>query len=193
MIREINLVPAEIQSGWRRERLKRAFTIFTVLYLLLLGAITGLQRYDMWSKRADIKKFSDEKMALILKNAEYSSLMKKIRSTKSQEKDLQDRLNIVESLTAARTPWSTVLRTISRDIPRNIWLRGLSTTNMRGAGEKSVRFTGTSLTNGSVADFILMLENSVFFKSIELTYIQERELDSSMIYDFEVSTILKKR
>jgi Tfp pilus assembly protein PilN len=191
VIQGVNLIPEEIKRQWRLKRLRTVFISIAVAYIACLGLVYANQLSVLEKKKGEVRALEDEKAALIAKNVQYGEILTKINDTKRREVDLKRRLAIVSSLVEDHISWSTVLKTLSLEVPRRVWLRSLSTSDKKGEG-KTVKFLGSALSHGAVADFVFMLENSAFFHEVNLSYTQKKEFNTNTIYDFEVFAGLRK-
>lgn len=203
MIKGINLIPLEIQSKWKRRKIRALFYTAATIYILLLGAVYYNIHSGVVVKRVNLASLEERKQKIELQGAEYQSLTATIAGIKNSELDLKKRLDLASGLTRDRVIWSTVLKRMSNDLPAGIWLKSITTSDApttaaaAGAGatdggEKQIRLMGSGLTPVAVSNLIFTLENSGYFGNVRLAYTQKKELETGTVYDFEVLTRLKR-
>ncbi len=156
MMVEINLLP-------HREA-RRAADIRETIALLVLGLVVlgggafflgssaksdlALARANVAQLEADIERYKPQQ-ALIAK-------------FKTRKQHLQDKLDVIDSLEKARTGPVRVLDEIASRVPERLWLTSINT---KGS---EVRLKGKSLDTGVVADFLRSLNDSAYFKNVDL-------------------------
>ena len=156
MMVEINLLP-------HREA-RRAADIRETIALLVLGLVVlaggafflgssaksdlALARANVAQLEADIERYKPQQ-ALIAK-------------FKKRKQHLQDKLDVIDSLEKARTGPVRVLDEISSRVPERPWLTAINTKG------NEVRLQGKSLDTGVVADFLRSLNDSEYFKNVDL-------------------------
>ena len=77
-------------------------------------------------------------------------------------RQLQDKLDIIESLEQARNGPVRILDELSSNVPERLWLTAIKT---QGTG---IRLEGQSLDTGVVADFLRGLNSSPYFTNVDL-------------------------
>jgi Tfp pilus assembly protein PilN len=132
-------------------------------------------------------------------SSEYTAMKARLAELKRSEATIARRLALSSGLASDRVEWSRVLRRLSNDIPRDVWLRSLATSDAEAGPdgtpatrEKRVRMLGSALANGAVASFIRTLEGSGYLDDVTLSYTQKRDFDTMTVFDFEVTARLKK-
>jgi len=118
---QINLLPGYLKKKKTLElwqRLKRIFFVFIVLWFILGGLVVFLK-----SKNNDFKK----RIAKIKDDWKVTEpLMKEREVLIQQKKELSDFLVFIDQHLKKDILWSEKLTELSRIIPSEIWLRGLS-------------------------------------------------------------------
>lgn len=191
MIKGINLIPAEIKSNWRLKKIRRLIAVAAVCYLAAIAALYVNQRMTLAARSAELESLRKEKTLIAEKSAEYSSLKARLEEISRSETALNKRLALATGLAEGRISWSYILRRLSNDIPKGVWLRSLSTSDMDAGKGKSVRFLGSAISNRAVAGLIFTLENSGYLSDVVLSYTQKRDFDSKTVFDFEVTGALR--
>ncbi|MEK7679208.1 MAG: PilN domain-containing protein [Deltaproteobacteria bacterium] len=186
----INLIPEDIRQVWRIARWKLYIWPLFALWAVALVIIYLGQRSDIAGKRKEDGFLAQEKGMLIAGSAQYAELSARFSDIQKTESELKNRLSLAKDLSDKRIAWSVVLKRLSHDIPPDVWLKGITTSD-GDQRQKKVKFVGSAGTGKAVADFVFMLENSGYFTDVELSYAQKRDFDSMTVYDFEILTALK--
>lgn len=188
----INLIPEEIRRGWRVRKWRLAFIGASACYVVFLTAVFVLQRTEINGLKSIEASLAAERDALSGRSSEYALLTKKLSEIKAAEGELSQRLGIASELKDKRVSWSLVLKKLSHEVPKGVWLRSISTSDGPNSTEKKVKFLGSATHNRAVADFIFKVENSGHFTDATLSYSQKRDLGGNPVYDFEVLATLRK-
>lgn len=186
----INLIPLEIQRGWRARKIKTALVFAGIVYLAGLSFIYMDQRSAIGAKRGELDAVLNEKNIAASKVSGYSELSRKIAEIKGLEEEHKKRLGAAAGLAEKKVSWSTVLKKLSHGVPEGVWLRTLSTTDAQAV--KKLRFLGSSASARGVSEFIFGLENSCNFTDVSLAYSQKRDLEKESVYDFEIYATLSR-
>lgn len=186
----INLVPDDIRKSWLVIKVRMALIAAGALYLVVLSAVFVQQRHAIGLKRAEAAVATQRMEGLLSGGANYTELASRLQQARLAEADLTKRLSVTAGI--SRTAWSRVLKKLSHDVPKGVWLRGISTTDAAEAGGKRVRLVGSAVGNKPVADFVFALENSGYFANVTLAYTQKRDIPTGQVYDFELFMGLKR-
>ncbi|MBI5970544.1 MAG: PilN domain-containing protein [Deltaproteobacteria bacterium] len=196
MVKGINLVPDDVKRGWFVRRVRRTlYAAVIVCVFFLLYVFTG-QYNVIRTKNAETSKLEREKAELAAQSSAYAELTGKLSSVRQKQEEVKKRLEAAGVLTKGRILWSGVLKRLSADIPKDVWLRALSTADAQGslpaqAGGKRMRILGSSLTNKGITEFVFMLENSGVYTDVTLSYAQKKEANGAPVYDFEAYASVK--
>lgn len=156
MMMEINLLP-------HREARRAADLRETVAVLLFgLVVIAGAIFFTDKSVKADLHMAQANVDQLKADISRYEPQQKLVGEFKTRKKQLQDKLDIIESLENARNGPVRILDELSGNVPERLWLTGIQT---EGVG---IRLEGQSLDTGVVADFLRGLNASPFFTNVDL-------------------------
>lgn len=192
MIRGVNLIPEDIQHGWRMARVRAALTVVAVIYIAGLA----LAFYGQWNvisrKKTELKRLEEQKLSLVGSSTQFSELQTRFKDIQQTETDLKRRLDVATGLAQKRISWSLILKWLSRNTPKDVWLKSVSTSDDQTSHAKKVRLLGTSITNEEIAEFMFTIENSGYFQDTALSYSQKRDIDKTTVYDFEISANLRK-
>lgn len=156
MMVEINLLP-------HREA-RRAADIRETIALLVLGLILVVGGgYLLGSAASNDLEQAKTTIAQLEADIErYKPQQALISKFKSRKQFLQDKLDVISSLERARNGPVRVLDEISTRVPARLWLTSIT------AKGNEIRLEGKSLDTGVVADFLGALNDSAYFKDVDL-------------------------
>ncbi len=187
----INLIPDEV----RKERLLKKACVFSalagVIYLVALVFMSAEQRSEIREKRellSSVEARRDELLGGARGRADFGG---RLAAAREAEAELTRKISATDSISGRKTAWSHVLKRLSAEVPKGVWLRSVATTDA-APQLKRVRLSGSATSNRPLAGFISSLENSGVFTGVSLTYTQKREQAAGAVYDFELSMELKK-
>jgi type IV pilus assembly protein PilN len=177
MIR-INLLPV------REERRKAgarnlAFVLVAALAgsVFLACALHGKVLHDISSTR----RLAAETQKEIQR---FEPQLKQVEEFKKTKAEIEQKLNVIQGLNEARSGPVRMLDELATHTPDRIWLSKIEVHNGRMLME------GMSLDNELVALFLTALEESPYFKDVELVETQAKEKDGFRLNAFEVSAVL---
>ena len=156
MMMKINLLP-------HREA-RRAADLRETVAVLLLGLIVicgGVFFVDKGVK-SDLAMAEANVTQLQADIDRYKPQQKLVESFKKQKKQLQNKLDIIGSLEAARNGPVRVLDELTSQVPDRLWLTAIMTKG------KGIKLEGQSLDTGVVADFLRGLNSSPYFTNVDL-------------------------
>ena len=156
MMMEINLLP-------HREA-RRAADLRETIAVLLLGLVVicgGVFFVDKGVK-SDLATAEANVAQLQADIDRYKPQQKLVESFKKQKKQLQDKLDIIGSLDAARNGPVRILDELTSQVPDRLWLTAIMTNG------KGIKLEGQSLDTGVVADFLRGLNSSPYFTNVDL-------------------------
>ncbi len=118
----------------------------------------------------------------------YKDKADKVNEIKKKLKNLELKLDIVQSLEAKRRLPVMLVESISQlMIPERMWLTSLKT------DDKNVVLTGLAFDNKTVADFMTGIEKSPFFSGVDLKTLQMKQIKEDLrIKAFQVICWNKK-
>ena len=153
---EINLLP-------HREA-RRAADVRESIGLLILGLVLigGAVFYLNQRATRELRVAEQTIEQLEANIARYKPQQELVAKFKKQKKQLQDKLDVIDSLEQARTGPVRVLDELATNVPERLWLTKLETKG------KSITIEGESIDTGVVADFLRSLNASRFFENVDL-------------------------
>lgn len=187
----INLIPDDILLRRWANGIRRIAAVVLVLCLIALASVFYRQRTILDDRRAELGSAIQEKEKLLSRSAVYTELTNKLKQAQGAETELKKRLSQAGELAGRRISWATLLKRLSREAPKEVWLKSLSSSDAAG-GQKRLRFIGSAVSNAAVADFVFMLENTPYFQDVVLAYSQKKESQGGSFYEFEINLAVKK-
>ncbi len=163
-----------------------------MLYVIAAAIIYINQRRTLDAKLSEEISLIKQRDGLVAMSLQYADLSKRFTDIQKAESDIKKRLSVSGELALKRISWAALLKHMSRDIPANVWLKSLSTSDASELGGKKIRFTGSAATNKGVSDLVFALENAGYFHDVQLIYAQKREGAADSLYDFEVTADIKR-
>ncbi len=152
----INLLPVRVSK--KKEAGQQQLAIFA---LLLVVGLAG--NYFWQANRAADLKVRQQKLARTKEDiAQLERIIGEVRNIKEQQKELQQKLDVLERLKAGRSGPVRVLDEVATITPRQLWL-----TKMSEKGG-SVAFSGVAISIDDVSAFMTALKTSKYFSLVEL-------------------------
>jgi type IV pilus assembly protein PilN len=156
MIMEINLLPH--REARRAADLRESIALLVLGLVVLAGGIFFMSK----SVRSEMATAEANVAQLEADIARYKPQQLLVEQFKAQKKELQDKLDVIGSLEAARSGPVRMLDELSSNVPERLWLTGIATKG------KAIRLEGQSLDTGVVADFLRVLNASPYFVNVDL-------------------------
>jgi len=174
----INLLPV------REERRKAgARQLALVLVAALVGSVL-LSGAIHWKVRHDVSSTREMTLATQKEIDAFEPQLKQVEAFKKTKAEIEQKLDVIEGLNEARSGPVHMLDELATHTPDRIWISKVSVHGGRMLME------GMSLDNELVALFLTALEESPYFKSVELVETQAKEKDGFRLNAFEVSAVL---
>ena len=174
----INLLPV------REERRKAGAR---QLALVLVGALIGsvlLSGAVHWKVRHDVSSTREMTVATQKEIDRFEPQLKQVEEFKKTKSEIEQKLDVIQGLNDARSGPVHMLDELATHTPDRIWISKVSVHNGRMLME------GMSLDNELVALFLTALEESAYFKDVELVETQAKEKDGFRLNAFEVSGVM---
>ena len=177
MIR-INLLPVREE---RRKASARQFALglaaAVVGSVLLSGAVHWKVRHDI-SSTQELARTTQEEID------RFGPQLKQVEEFKKTKGEIEQKLDVIQGLNEARSGPVHMLDELATHTPDRIWISKISVHGGR------LTMEGMSLDNELVALFLTALEESPYFKDIELVETQAKEKDGFRLNAFEVSGVM---
>ena len=174
----INLLPV------REERRKAGAR---QLALVLVGALIGsvlLSGVIHWKVRHDVSSTREMTVATQKEIDRFEPQLKQVEEFKKTKGEIEQKLDVIQGLNEARSGPVHMLDELASHTPDRIWISEVSVHGGR------LTMEGMSLDNELVALFLTALEESAYFKDVELVETQAKEKDGFRLNAFEVSAVL---
>lgn len=176
MIR-INLLP--------RERARRRgvgpTTLVTVLVVVVIGGIvayTTVLNNRNARLRAQVNEVNQQIEDQRLRVARVEELQRQIEAARRKEQ-------LLKSLEASRVPWDRVLEELRTVMPQDVWLVQVE---LKDSGD--LVFNGYGMSYEAVARFMVSLESSKLFNSVDLLITQKQTVAGREVVNFSLTSKL---
>jgi type IV pilus assembly protein PilN len=177
MIR-INLLPV------REERRKAGARQLALVMIAALGGSVFLSTAVHWKVRRDISSTREQTVSTQKEIDRFEPQLKQVEEFKKTKAEIEQKLDVIQGLNEARSGPVHMLDELATHTPDRIWISRIEVHGGRLAME------GMSLDNELVALFLTALEESPYFKDVELVETQAKEKDGFRLNAFEVSGTL---
>lgn len=174
MIR-INLLPVRVS--------KKKVAGRQQLYLLALAVVLVVAGNYVWSSsRADALGSREQKLRRTRDEiAQLELIIGEVKDIKAQQKELKDKLAVLDKLRAGRQGPVKMLDDLATIIPKRLWLKKME--EKGGA----VTFEGTASTIDDVSAFMTALRRSAYFRDVELRKTTGKDERRFKVVDFVVT------
>ena len=174
----INLLPV------REERRRAGAQQLLALMGVALVASLAIVALVHWSIQSDI---ASSKQAAAKTQAEidqFGPQLKQVEEYKAAKAEIEQKLDVIDDLADARSGPVHIFDQIADQVPERVWIDSIDIKGGR------ITLQGMSLDNELVALFLTGLEESPYFKDVELMETEARERDGFKLNAFEVSAVL---
>lgn len=115
------------------------------------------------------------------------------------ERETQTLMPKLRTLTDAQEHtrrWYATINGIARSLPADVWLTGISSTQVQDTEKKGqttvITLTGSTLSQQQVGEMMLRLNTIPTFEKVELHFTQQRSYNNFETVDFEVAARVQK-
>lgn len=172
----INLLPIEEQRT--SLTLGPGMVLMSLVVLLWLVAY-GWQAKQAWGLKGQLGSLTEKKQALF---QELRAIQKELGIPISTGMDT-DKAVLIQSLLRDRVLWSEVFKHFSRIVPKGLWFDNLEGSSAERA---EIRVKGGAYNYLSVAEFMLAIEESVYFDKPQLLYARRAVVQGQEVIGFEM-------
>ena len=179
---EINLLP-------RKRRIINRFVqmmiIWSAVGILILTGLVGVFAYQTMQVRTlnkDITNLDDELNRL-------QETLELMDTHEAQLSILNTQMEIINKLNTNRTYWSKLLDDMSDRTPSKLWIKTM-VEKVNVLGEHKLIITGLTYSNFTIADFMNNIEESQFFKEVDLVHATRGRLFGRTIVSFELHALM---
>ncbi len=175
MIR-INLLPFRTER--KKENVRRQVSIF-LLSLASVLIVLGYYNYFLGSK---IGKLNTKIAATKTDLQRYNEINKEIARIKQNLEMLRKKMAVIEKLESDRHAPVRLLDTMTQVLmAKRMWFTKLD------IRENTVNIHGIALDNKTVADFMVRLQNSGLFSSVNLKTLKRQAVQGSNLKGFQIT------
>ena len=175
MIR-INLLP--FRTARKKENVRRQLSI--LLSSLFLAII--LMFYINIRLSSQLKEVNDKVISTKTEIAKYETINKEIAEIKGKLEVLKTKMNVINDLEANRyEPVRLMDAMTNLVIPNRMWFLSFDVIG------KTVNISGVAVDSQTIADFMIRLEGSKFFESVNLKTIKKQMVRQASLKSFEIS------
>jgi type IV pilus assembly protein PilN len=175
MIR-INLLP--FRTARKKENVRRQLSI--LLSSLFLAII--LMFYINVRLNTRIGEVNDKVNTAKTEIAKYEKINKEIAEIKGKLEILKTKMNVINDLEANRyEPVRLLDAMTSLIIPNRMWFLSFDVIG------RTVNISGVAVDSQTIADFMIRLEGSKFFESVNLKTIKKQMVRQASLKNFEIS------
>ena len=176
MIR-VNLLP--FRAKRKKENIRRQVSIFLLTFIfaaIVLVYINIRLNHKTLKLQADLAKITAEL-------ADYKKITKEIKEIKEKLSLLKQKMTVISNLELNRKGPVRLLDTMTRMVIKNrMWFTKL------GTKADTVTINGIAMDDKTVADFMVQLEGSTLFSSIDLITIKHEKIkESSNLKSFQIT------
>jgi len=181
---KINLLPERML---RRRRVLPFITF--VIILSLLGILICVFLFSPITKEV---KLVTTQLASVQKEVQQNQLaLSKLRMWEKEKINLQSHLEAIESLTINQPQWPELLYTISKSLPKTVWL-SMIRKDVQG-GEDAIVIEGNGLNQAvDIAIFMKNLSNSPILESVRFSDISRKRINGKEVTEFKINCKLRK-
>ena len=174
MIR-INLLP--FRTARKRESARKQVSIIFLSFLLTIAALT-LVNLNLGSRIKTLnKKIEDTKVQV----EKYRRAAREVDEIKKKLATLKKKTRVINNLENNREWPVRLLDAMTQVVvPKRMWFTRL------GVKNNGVGINGIALDNKTVADFMVRLEKTGMFKSVELKKLERKVIDKSNLKQFQI-------
>jgi len=175
MIR-INLLPFRTER--KKENVRRQVSLFLLSLILVLVVLV----YYNFSLSSKIGKLNDKISATKTDLERYNEINKEIAKIKSNLETLRKKMAVIEKLESDRHAPVRLMDTLTQVLmAKRMWFTKLD------VKEKAVNIQGIALDNKTVADFMVRLQKSGLFSSVNLKNLKRQEVQKTNLKSFDIT------
>ena len=152
--------------------------VVLILAVVLLGLVLGGIQWKMSSDKADLIARIEGKKKEI---ARFKALTAEVSKAKDDQKSLQEKLNVINTLKKEKGSPARILDELSIYKPEKIHLDSL-----KKEGAK-LGIEGIALDDETIANFMTNLRKSKLFKNVDLIVSEQSELSKIKLKKFTLS------
>ncbi len=173
---EINLLPH--REAKRAADLRQTVAVL-ILGLILEGGLIGFLNSDV---KSDLEAAKLEVGQLQKEIEDYKPQQAQVEMFKKTRTELEEKLSVIDGLDQGRKGPVRLMDELARYTPDRLWLTEFNTSGT------SVKIKGESLDTGTVADLLRGLNESAYFRNVDLDRTTRgKEVDGVMVVSFVIT------
>jgi type IV pilus assembly protein PilN len=133
-----------------------------LLAILILGGSLAFIGYQWWSAQQTISQLDEDIASLNQEKARLATIIAQVNEYQKQLEELKQKEDLIQRLMKEREGPVIMLDQLSAQLPDFIWLTSL---NQAATG---VTINGMAASYVSIADYIRKLEDTDYFRNVEL-------------------------
>jgi type IV pilus assembly protein PilN len=175
MIR-INLLPFRTER--KKENVRRQVSLFLLSLILVLVVLV----YYNFSLSSKVNKLNDKISGTKTELQRYNEINKEIARIKNNLETLRKKLAVIEKLESDRHAPVRLMDTLTQVlIAKRMWFTKLD------VRANTVDIVGIALDNKTVADFMVRLQNSGLFSSVNLRTLKRQAVQKTNLKSFHIT------
>jgi Tfp pilus assembly protein PilN len=172
----INLLPPKRKKPGRAVN---PWWIAVPLFVLVWTALFGLKYAELRGARAELAAAAARKSGL----EQQLALIRAELGLTAAPGSPADNAALIRRLLKERVLWSDVFQQFSRIIPQGVWFDSLEGSS---SGAPEIRIRGGAFHYGSIADFMLAMEQSGYFDKPQLLSAQNSVVQGREVIGFSI-------
>ena len=177
MIR-INLLPV------REERRKAGLRNLAVVLLASLVGSLAVAAVFHWKMESDLSTATTAMTQTQQEIDRFGPQVAQVEKYRKAKAEIEKKLEVIEQLGDARSGPVHVLDELAVNMPDRVWIDKIEVT------QRQIKIRGMSLDNELVALFLTSLEDSAYFKQVELMQTRAKEKGGFKLNAFEVNATI---
>lgn len=171
---KINLLP--VRAAQKKEKLREQIIVaIVILTVVLLGCITAYTTVmaKIIQKTTEISNQEQE-------IAKLDKIIGEVGRVKKLQEELQGKLDVLDRLKQGKSGPVHLLDELSKALPEKLWIDSFK----ESAGR--IDISGTGLNEETVALFLRQLEDSPYYRNVELQVIEQISTQSVKLHRFTI-------
>ena len=153
-----------------------------LLAILILGGSLAFIGWQWWSAQQTMARLDEDIASLEQEQARLATIIAQVEEYERQLLQLQAKEELIQRLMSAREGPVIMLDQLSAQLPDFIWLTGLN------QAANGVSVNGMAASYVSIADYIRKLEDTDYFRNVEL--IDARQQDEFTSFQLRAQTVI---
>jgi len=133
-----------------------------LLAILILGGSLAFIGWTWWSAQQEIARLDEEIASLETEKTRLATIIAQVEEYERQLQQLQAKEQLIQRLMSEREGPVIMLDQLSAQLPDFVWLTGLT------QAANGVSLNGMAASYVSIADYIRKLEDTDYFRNVEL-------------------------